>query len=81
MRAYFFQTSPTPSPNQRVADDFLLRVELHAFLALHVQVAEEGFVPAGEREHRHRGGHADVDADHAGLDAMLEFARGLAGVA
>ncbi len=31
-------------------------------------------------KHRHRRGHADVDADHAGFDAMLEFARGFAGV-
>src|ERR1017187_4883229 len=57
---------------------FQLREELDAFFALHVQVAEEGLVPAVEREPGHGGGHADVDADHAALDAVLEFARGLA---
>src|SRR6266550_354007 len=55
-----------------------LREELNAFLALHVQVAEERIVPAVERKPRHRSRHADVDADHAALDAMLEFARRLA---
>src|SRR5437773_887352 len=55
-----------------------LREELHAFLALHVQVAEERIVPAVERKPRHRSRHADVDPDHAALDAVLEFARRLA---
>ena len=59
---------------------FLLRIKLHAFLALHVQIAVERFVPAVEGKHRHRRRHADVDPDHAGFDAMLEFARGFAGV-
>ena len=31
----------------------LLREELHAFLSLHVQVAEEGLVPAVERKPGH----------------------------
>ena len=56
----------------------LLREKLHTFFALHVQVAEKGIVPAVEREPRHRGGHTDVDADHAAVDAMLELARGFA---
>ena len=56
----------------------LLREELHAFAALHVQVAEERFVPAVKGKPRHRGRHTDIDADHAGLGAMLEFARRLA---
>ena len=57
----------------------LLRVELDALGALDVQVAEEGFVPAGEGEPRHRGGDADVDADHAGVEVLLELAGGVAG--
>ena len=57
---------------------FLLGEELHAFLALHVQVAEEGFAPAVERKPGHGCRHAYVDAHHPGFDAMLEFARRLA---
>src|SRR5688500_4362777 len=48
------------------------------FDALDVQVAEEALVPAGEREPRHRRGHADVDADHAGVEVLLELPRGVA---
>ena len=33
-------------------------------------------VPAGEREPGHRGGDADVDADHAGVEVVLELAGG-----
>ena len=55
--------------------DFLLREKLHAFLALHVEVAEKGIVPAVERKPRHRGRHADIDAHHAAVDAVLELAR------
>ena len=58
--------------------DFLLREKLDAFAALHVQIAEEGFVPTVERKPRHRSGHANIDADHAAIDSMLEFARGFA---
>src|SRR5690349_17387471 len=58
---------------------FLLSEELHAFFSLHVEVAEERIIPAIERKPGHRSGHADVDADHAALNAMLEFAGGLAG--
>ena len=58
--------------------DFLLREELHAFPALHVQVAEKGIVPAIKWKPRHRGRHADVDAHHPAVDAMFELARGLA---
>src|ERR1041385_2813163 len=59
--------------------DFLLREKLDAFLALHVKVAEKRFVPAVERKPGHGSGHADVDAHHTALNAMLELARGLAG--
>ena len=58
--------------------DFLLREKLHTFPALHMEIAEERFVPAIKREPRHGGGHADVDADHAGLGAVLELAGRLA---
>lgn len=58
--------------------DFLLGEELNAFFALHVEVAEEGVVPAIEGEPGHGGRYADVDADHAALDAVPEFARGFA---
>lgn len=51
---------------------------MHALGALEVEVAEERLVPAGEREPRHRGGHADVDADHAGVEMLFEFAGGVA---
>ena len=59
--------------------DFLLGEKLDAFAALHVEVAEEGVVPAVEGEPGHGGGDANVDPDHAAVDAVLEFARGLAG--
>ena len=58
--------------------DFLLGEELDAFLALHVEVAKERFIPAVEREPGHRSRHADVDADHSALDAMFELASGFA---
>src|SRR5207248_390960 len=69
----FAETEPARSGH------FLLSKKLDAFFALHVEVAEKGFVPAVEREPRHRGRHADVDSDHAALNAMLELARGFAG--
>ncbi len=43
-----------------------------------MEVAEEGLIPAVEREPGHGGGYADVDANHAALDAVLKLARGLA---
>src|SRR5687768_7534750 len=60
-------------------DRLLPGVELDRLGALDVQVAEEGLVPAGEREPGHRGGDADVDADHAGVEVLLELAGGVAG--
>src|SRR5262249_2636756 len=50
-----------------------------AFGSLNVQIAEERFVPAGEWEPGHWGGHADVDADHARVEVPLELAGGVAG--
>src|ERR1017187_1538888 len=69
---------PFPIAKPAAHGHFQLREELDAFFALHVQVAEEGLVPTVEREPGHRGGHADVDADHAALDAGFELARSLA---
>ena len=51
----------------------LLRVKRNALCALNVQIAEERFVPAGEREPGHRRRHADVDADHSGVEVPLEL--------
>lgn len=59
---------------------FALGVELDAFLALDVEVAEERVVPPGEGEVGEWGGDADVDADHAGGDVAAEFAGGFSGV-
>src|SRR5262249_47423367 len=53
---------------------FLLRIEVDPFRPLDVQVAEERLVPAGEREPGHRRRHADVDADHPGVETALELA-------
>ncbi len=56
----------------------LLGKELNTFLALHVQIAEEGFVPAIKWKPSHRSRHADIDSHHAALDAMLKLASGFA---
>ncbi len=56
----------------------LPRVEMHTFGALDMQIAEERLVPAGEWQPRHGGRHADIDTDHAGIEAPLEFAGGTA---
>src|SRR5438270_6976815 len=51
----------------------LLRVELDRLAALDVEVAEEGLVPPGEREPRHRRVDADVDAEHAGVEVLPDL--------
>ena len=56
---------------------FLAGVELDAFVALNMQVAEEGAVPTGEREPGHRGWHTDIDTDHPGVEMPLELAGGV----
>src|SRR5688572_19908375 len=56
-------------------NDFLSRVEEHAFGALNVQIAEERLIPSRERKDRHRRRHADVDADHAALYSLGELSR------
>src|SRR6476469_3768245 len=67
-----------PKPPRR--HDLLLGIKLHSFFSLDVQIAVEGIVPAGKREHRHRCRHSNIDADHAGFDAVFELASGFAGV-
>src|SRR4051812_42035934 len=61
-------------------NDFLLGVKLDAFFPLNVEIAVERFVPTGERKHRHRRRHANVDPNHAGLYSTFEFARRFSGV-
>src|SRR5947209_8463541 len=46
--------------------------------ALGVEIAEEAFLPAAEREERHWGGDADIDADVAGPGLIAELAGGRA---
>src|SRR6202011_3427395 len=53
-------------------------VEAHAFHAVHRHVAEQGALPAAKAVERHRHRDRHVDADHADLDAVGEFARGIA---
>ena len=55
-------------------DHLLLGVEGDGVAAMRVQVSEERLLPAGEREEGHGRGHADIDADHADLDARGIFA-------
>jgi hypothetical protein len=52
---------------------FLLRIKLNRLGPLDMQIAEERAVPARERKPGHRGRHADVDADHSGVEVMLEL--------
>jgi len=59
---------------------FALGVELDAFLALEVQVAEERIVPTTEWKVGEGSRDAYVDANHAGAHVSAEFAGGLAGV-
>src|SRR3984893_13768972 len=54
------------------------RVEAHTFGAVHRHVAEQGTLPAAKAVERHRHRDRHVDADHADLDAVRKFARGVA---
>src|SRR5579862_9751196 len=58
--------------------NLLLSEKLHAFSALHVQVAKKGIVPAVEGKPRHRCRHTDIDANHTAVDSMLELAGSFA---
>ena len=55
-------------------DNFAAGIELDAFGAVHVEVAEERGLPAAEAVGRDRDRDGDVDADHAGFDVELEAA-------
>ena len=55
-------------------DDLGPRVELDAFWAVHVEVAEEAVLPATEAVVRHGDRDRHVDADHAGVHLELELA-------
>src|SRR5262249_7919358 len=58
--------------------DLVVSVKVKALVSLNVQVAEERLVPSRKGEDGHRGGHADVDADHPAIDVARERARGAA---
>ena len=55
--------------------DMLLRKEIDGIVSLCVKVAEETVFPAGEREIRHRGSYAKVNADIAHAGFIAEFSR------
>src|SRR5262249_172762 len=59
-------------------DDLLVGVELDAVASMRLEIAVERPLGTAEREVRHRRGHADVDAEHAGLDAIAVLACPLA---
>ena len=67
-----------PGSGQRLRDDLGAGVEVDAFGAVHVRVAEQAGLPAAEAvvADRHRDRH--VDADHADLHVELELAGGAA---
>src|ERR1051325_4739170 len=55
-------------------DDLFLSEELEGVASLSVQIAEEAFTGAAEREEGHRRRDADVDADVADFGLVLESA-------
>jgi len=55
------------------SDGLPLGEELHACLAVEVEVSRKGFLAASEREHRQGDGNGDVNSDLAALDLILEF--------
>src|SRR4051794_7334329 len=76
----FFPHVSNPIAKPPCRHYLLLRVKLHAFFPLNMEVAVERFVPPGEGEHGHGRGHADVNPNHAGFDPMPELARGFSGL-
>ena len=63
---------PEPSRGDRLFPG----VKANAIASLDMKVPEKRIVPAAEREHGHGCWHAYIDANHAGLNAMFEFASG-----
>src|SRR6266542_3789010 len=72
--------APLPAREPPARDGLLAGVELDRVGAVGVEVAEEGVLPAGEREEGDGGGNADVDADHADLDVVAEATDRRAGL-
>src|SRR5689334_12344169 len=62
------------------ANDLLPGVELNPFLPLDMEISVERVIPAGEWEHCHGRGDANVDPDHSRFCPMLELPRGLPGI-
>ena len=75
--AHWADTRAVPS-EPPTHNDLLLRVEPHRILPVRVQIAEEGILPAGEREKCHRRGNPDVHAHHPHFASRRVFARRLA---
>src|SRR5215472_7747058 len=65
-------------PRPALDHDFRLGEKLDGIASLSVKNAEETFLPAAEREIRHRRGNTDVNADVARRGLVAEFARGRA---
>src|SRR5690349_10387361 len=62
------------SPNQTIESyHFLTRIELDTLGPLDVQITEERLLPSREWKPRHRRGNADVDANHSGIEPVLEL--------
>src|SRR4051794_21858969 len=57
-----------------IRDHFLPRVESNGVSTLRVEISVNRFLPAAERKEPHRRRHADIDAEHPGLDALAEDA-------
>src|SRR5712692_2360874 len=53
-------------------DDLAARVEVDAFGAVRMAIAEEGVLPPAERVVGDGDGDGDVDPDHSHLDLVLE---------
>src|SRR5262245_52733030 len=81
LRASRLSLTPLPAkhPFTRIVppvqDNFVVSVKVKALMPLNVQISEERLVPSREGKDGHRGGDADVDADHAAIDVAREGAR------
>src|SRR5579884_1672930 len=61
-------------------DHFLWRVESNGVSTLGKQITVKRTLPAAERKERHRRRHAEIDAEHPGLDTLAEGASRRAGL-